>query len=130
MGIQVANAAVQVNNNTVSIIPNTLVYTEGFGEQEIKAASAGGGQVEQIFSDNIETNFSMVKFDIFATTENIAIARGWKAAKNQNLVQFAGRTADGNVTRTFTQAAILNDYEIELGSDGKISLEFKANPAI
>lgn len=130
MGVQVADAAVQVNNNTVSIIPNTLAFTEGLGEQTIRAASAGGGQVEQVYANNIESNFSMVKFELPATAENIALAREWKTALNQNTVQIAGRTVEGRVTRTFTQAALLSDYEVALGSDTNIAIEFKANPAI
>ena len=130
MGIQVADAAVTVNNNVVAIVPNSLVYTEGKGEQTMRAASAGGGQVEPIYSNNIETNLSMCRFDLPATVENIDLAREWKSNSNQNLVQLAGRTAEGNVTRTFTQAALLTDYEVPLGSDTNITIEFRANPAI
>ena len=130
MGVQVSDAAVVVNNNTVAITPNSLMFTEGFGEQTVRAASAGGGQVEQIFANNIESNFSTVRFDMPATVGNIALAREWKTASNQNLVQIAGRTPEGNVTRTFTQASLLTDYEVALGSDTNISIEFKANPAI
>jgi hypothetical protein len=130
MGVQVSDAAVQVNNNVVAIVPNSLVYDEGLGEQTIKAASAGGGQVEQIFSNNIESNFSMVRFDVYATVEMIALARQWKVAQNGNLVQIQGRTSEGNVSRSFTQAALLSNYEVALGSDTTITLEFKSNPAI
>lgn len=130
MGVQVSDAAVQVNNNTVAIIPNTLEYDEGLGEQEVRAASAGGGQIEQIYSNNIETNFSMVKFSIPSTVENIALAREWKTNRNQNLVQLSGRTPEGNVTRTFSQASLPNNYTVPLTSDGNIELEFKSNPAI
>ena len=130
MGVQVADAAVQVNNNTVAIIPNTLAYTEGKGEQTIRAASAGGGQVEQIYANNVESNFSMVKFELPATVENIELAREWKSNANANLVQLAGSTPEGRVTRTFSQAALLSDYEVPLGSDTNISIEFKSNPAI
>lgn len=130
MGVQVANAAVIVNNNVVAVVPNSVKYTEGLGEQEIKAASTGGGQSEQIYSENIENNFSMISFDVYNTVEAIDLARQWKANRNQNLVQVAGKTVEGNITRTFSQAAILNDYEVGLGSDTVISLEFKSNPAI
>jgi len=130
MGVQVADAAVQVNNNTVAIIPNTLAYTEGKGEQTIRAASAGGGQVEQIYANNVESNFSMVKFELPATVENIELAREWKSNANANLVQIAGSTPEGRVTRTFSQAALLGDYEVPLGSDTNIAIEFKSNPAI
>ena len=130
MGVQLANPTVSVNNDAVSIMPNSLAFTEGLGEQTTRAASGGGGNVEQIFAENIETNFSTIKFDIPATVANIALAREWKTSGNQNLVQVAGRTPEGIVTRTFTQAALLNNYEVALGSDTVISLEFTANPAI
>lgn len=130
MSEQLSNAQVLVNNDVVAIIPNTLTFTEGLGEQSIRAASAGGAQTEQVFSDDIEKRYSTVKFEIPPTVENIAKARAWKINKNQNLVQIAGRTIDGKLTRTFSQAALLSDYEVPLTSDGNISLEWRANPAV
>ena len=130
MGVQVADALVTVNNDPVAIIPNTVMFTEGLGEQSIRAASAGGGQTEQIYSNNIESNFSKVVFEMPATIENIAKAREWKAARNTNVVQITGRTPEGRLSRSFTQAAILNDYEVPLGTETNISIEFKSNPAI
>ncbi len=130
MSVQLADALVTVNNNPIAIIPNSLKYTEGLGEQIIRAASVGGGQVEQIYANNIETNFASVMFDMPATVDNIAQAREWKTNRNANLVQIAGSTPEGRVTRSFTQAAILNDYEVALGSETNITVEFKANQAI
>ena len=130
MPVQLSDAAVEVNNDVVAVVPNSVVFDEGFGEQTVRAASVGGGAVQQVFSNNVETSFSTVKFDIFATVENIALARGWKAGTNTNLVQIAGRTVDGTMTRTFTQASLMNNYEVPVSSDGVISLEFKANKAI
>lgn len=130
MGVQLSNVAVSVNNEIISIKANSLAFTEGFGEQEISGAPAGGNQVEQIYGDDVETHVSMVKFDLPSTTANIERARAWKANKNDNLVQIAGKTKDGTFTRSFTEAAIVNDYEIGLGSDQVISLEFKSNAAV
>lgn len=130
MATQLADALVTVNNVPVAIMPNSLVFTEGLGEQNIRAASVGGGQVEQIYSNNIESNFAMVNFSIPATVDNIAAARTWKSNRNQNVVQIQGQTPEGSVTRTFTQAAILNDYEVALGSETDVPIEFKANPAV
>lgn len=130
MSVQVSDPLVTVNNDPVAVIPNTVMFTEGRGEQSIRAASAGGGQVEQVYSNNIESNFSSVKFSMPATVENIAKALEWKANRNQNVVQITGRTPEGRVSRSFTQAAILNDYEVNLGTDTNVDMEFKANPAI
>ena len=130
MATQLADALVTINNDPLAIIPNSLKYTEGKGEQTIRAASAGGGQVEQIYANNVESNFSMVSFDMPATVENIARALDWKVNKNLNVVVIAGSTPEGTVTRTFTQSAILNDYEVALGSETNITIDFKSNPAI
>jgi hypothetical protein len=130
MSEQLSNAQVLVNNDVVAIIPNTLTFTEGLGEQNIRAASSGGSQTEQVFSDNIEMRYSTVKFEIPSTVENIEKAKDWKVNKNQNLIQVSGRTTDGKLTRTFSQAALLTDYEVPLTSDGNITLEWRANPAV
>jgi len=130
MSEQLSSAQVLVNNDVVAIIPNSLTFTEGLGEQSVRAASAGGSQTEQVFSDNVETRYSTVKFEIPSTVENIDKAKDWKANKNQNLIQISGRTSDGRLTRTFTQAALLTDYEIPLSNDGNITLEWRANPAV
>ncbi len=130
MAVQISDALVMVNNVPVAVTPNSVVFDEGLGEQMIRAASVGGGQVEQVYSRDVSTQFSTVKFDMPATIDNVAAARSWKANRNQNLVQISGRTPEGTLTRTFTQAAILNSYEVALGSDTNVSIEFKANPAV
>lgn len=129
MPTQLADITVTVNNAPIGINPNSFKYTEGLGEQKVRSASFGGGAVEQIFSNDIENNFSMVSFELPATIGNIALLRSWKVNRNQNLIQAVGQTPEGALTRVFTQAAILNDYEVELGSETNISVEFKSNPA-
>lgn len=127
---QLSNPTVMVNNVQVAVTPNSVMYDEGLGEQSIRAASTGGGGVEQIYSRNVETEFATVKFDMPATVDNIKLQREWKVNKNQNLVSITGRTAEGDISKTFTQAAVLNAIEVALGVDTNISIEFKANPAI
>jgi len=129
--IQVADAAVIVNNEVVPTIPNTVKFTEGLGEQSMRSVSIGEGKTEQVWSNNVESSIGMVAFEIPVTVELIELARTWKGNQNQNLVQLAGRTADGKeLTRTFSGAALLSDYEVELGSDTTITVEFKGNVAI
>ena len=60
-----SNIAVSVNNDPIAIVPNSVSYTEGFGEQTMRAASVGGASVEQVFSQDLESTFSMVKFEIY-----------------------------------------------------------------
>ncbi len=128
--IQLSDATVLVNDEVIAIMPNSLKYTEGFGEQNMRAASIGGGAVEQIYSRNVETSLSKTMFELPTTPENVDLARTWKANGNKNVVQIAGSTDEGEVTRTFTQAAMIGDPEIEIASEGMIPIEFASNAAI
>lgn len=130
MSVQITDPLVTVNNDSVGIVPNSLTYTEGKGEQSIMAASLGGDQTDQVYAHNIESNFATIKFEMYSTVENIAKADQWKSLRNTNVVQITASNADGNLTRSFTQAAILNDYEVNLGTEANIAVEFKSNPAI
>ena len=127
MATQISDPSVLVNNNAVFITPNSLAFTEGFGEQEILVQSAGGGVLDQVFADDIESNYGMVKFSVRATVDNIKLARQWKSNKNANAVTVTATTVDGSITRTFTNCAIVNDYEVALQADGVLELEFKGN---
>lgn len=129
--IQLTDAAVLMNDEAIGINPNSLSYTEGFGEQNVRAVSIGNGKTEQVFARNLETNFSTVKFTLPTTPDNIELARSWKAAGNGNVCQIAGSTPDGkDVTRTFTQAVVINDYEVAIGSEADIEIEIRSNSAI
>ena len=127
MPTQISDPSVVVNNVTVAIVPNSLEFDEGLGEQEILVQSAGGGVTEQVFSDNVETALGMVKFSMRSTVANIELARAWKSNRNQNAVTITATTDDGTFARTFTNAAIVSNYTVGLASDGIIEIEFKGD---
>ena len=131
MSTVISAPSVIVNNEPISVVPNSVAYTEGKGEQTVRAASTGGGAVEQVYSENVETNFSMVKFEIYNDAFSIKKAREWKTNGNLNVVQIAGTAKDGtSVERTFQNAGLLADYEVALGSETTIELEFKSDAAV
>lgn len=130
MAVRIADATVRVNNDIWYVVPGSVEYTEGQGEQSIEAASGGGGAVEQVYTNDVTTNFSMVKFDLFPSVKTLSDTKTVKSNRNNNVVEITANNADGNFTRTFTQAAILNDPERKLGVDGTFPVEFKSNPAI
>lgn len=131
MATQLSNPTVMVNNQQVAIEPNSFKYTEGLGEQKIKAAASGGNEIEQVFSEDVSTNFSMVQFEMSSTPENVELQRAWKIKKNTNFIEVFSRVpGEADFTRSFSQAALLNDVEVNLGSEATISLEFKSNQAV
>ena len=128
--IQLTDATLLANNEAIATVPNSIKYTEGFGERAVRVASIGGGKVEQIYANNVETAYSKLMFELPTTPENIKLARSWAANANGNVFQIAGSTPEGDVTKTFTQAAVTNDYEVEIGADTSISMEIMSNAAI
>lgn len=131
MPTALANPSVVVNNEPVAVVPNSVKFTEGDGEQTMRAASIGGGGVEQVYSDNIETKISNIMFSIFNTVDSINLARAWKKNRNSNVIVVVGTTPDGEtLRRTFNRAALLGDYEVPLGSDTQLDLEFKSDASV
>lgn len=128
--IQLTDATLLINNEAIAIIPSSLKFTEGLGEQTMRAASTGGGETETVFSNNVETNISDLMFELPTTPENIRLARSWKTNQDRNAATIAGSTPEGDVTRTFTKAALVNNYEVAIGSETNIPIEFKANKTI
>jgi hypothetical protein len=126
----IATPYITVNNQVVNIVPNSFTYTEGLGEQSMKTQSAGGGQVSNVYWDNAETKFSTCKFKLFNTPYNIALSRQWKLSLNRNAISATGSTPDGILTKSFNNAALLNNYETALGVDGTIDLEFSSDKAV
>lgn len=127
MFVQISDPSVLVNNVSVAIVPNSLVFDEGLGEQSVIVQSAGAGQTQQVFANDVSTNLGMVKFSLQATKQNIELARSWKTNQNQNVVTVTASNADGTITRSFTNSAICNNYEVPLSADGVIELEFKGD---
>lgn len=123
---RVSNPTVLVNNVPIAIIPNSMTFTEGLGEQNVEPQSAGGNQISTVYSEDVSTRLSTVKFSLANTEQNILQAREWKLNGNNNAIVITGTS----FTRTFTNMASTSDYEIGLGSDTNIDLEFKGDPGI
>ena len=129
MPIQLSDAALIANNETVGIDPNSIEFTEGLGEKKVRAMSVGAG-VEQVFANDQETSFSELMFSLPTTVENVQLVKDWLVNGNTNVFQVVGSNADGNMTRTFTQAAVVNNPKVKVGVEGSIEIEIKSNAAI
>lgn len=123
--ISVTNPSVVVNNIAIPVIPNSVMFTDGLGEQKQRPQSAGGGNVDLVYSDNVETHIAKVKFKLINTAANMDAALGWKTNGNANVITITGN----GLNRSFAAAALVNDFENNLGVDGEIELEFSTLPA-
>jgi hypothetical protein len=115
-----SDPAIRINNDTFAPVPNSVSYVGGFGESEIKVQSAGGGNVEGVYSENAETKRSEFKCAIYSTPENIELVLAFKANANKNFITVSGNGLD----IVFRNMALVNDPEHNLSNDGQIELEF------
>jgi len=122
---KIVDPQVVINNDAVKVVPNSVSYTEGFGEQKSEVQSAGGGVTEKVDSQNVETALSTVKMSFFPTLANIELARSLKAGEAAVIAITDGE----GFSRTFICATLNNDPDINLGSDEQIDLEFMTQPA-
>lgn len=129
MSNQLNNVAILVNNDIIAYEANSLSYDDGFGEFNVRNAVIGGGQTEQVFSEDLATRFGMVKFSLPSTDDSAKLVREWKNNKNNNVVELQSSTGGANFTRIFTQASIQGTAEVNLSTDGTVEIEFRSNPA-
>lgn len=121
-----SNPAVRINDATIAIVPNTFNPTLGGGEINVRAASSGGNSIETVHSSNAETKLSTWMFEIYPTPENIRNVREWQNNIGLNTVAAIETLVDGqSISLSLTTASLINDPELNLSSDGTISLEFK-----
>ena len=126
MAIAISNPQVTVNDENIAIVPNSFTYTEGFGEQQVFTESAGGGSIATVYANDVSTNYSMIKFSMHNYQANIDLIRSWKARLDANVIMVTAV----DFSRVFAFCALTSNYEVKLGSDTTIELEFKSQPAV
>ncbi len=132
MSFIISDPSVVINNQPIGLVPGSVSYTEGFGEANVRAQSSGNGQVTQVYSRDVTTNFSMCKFEMYNDIDSIELARTWKVLLNANIITVTGidPTTGDSITRTFSKASLINDYEVEFGSESTFEVEFQSLPAV
>ena len=127
-GVQaIATPTIQVNNETISIIPNSFKYKNGRGERTIRTQSSGGSAVDVVMTENAETKKSMATFEMLNTAKNISLVEDWQDALNANAITASDNNQ--NFTKSFANMTVINDPEIGLAQDGNISIEFEGSAA-
>ena len=125
-------SSLSMNNETIKIVPNSFIIKAGVGERNTRWASSGGLAGEGVTTINAETLLGDFKFDLFSTQDNIAKVQEWASRVDNNSLSASHSILENGqrkyVTLTFDHAVMQNDPDIELTSDGKISLEWKSDP--
>jgi hypothetical protein len=127
MATGLTNAKLFVNNQRISYMPNSLKDTSGIGERTVSPQNLGGGDTENVVTEDISTFKGKIMFDLKTTEDNKANARTWQNNLDANTIKI--EYSSGKVS-LYENAVIVNDPERDNGVDGIISLEFEANREI
>ena len=125
MARTLSNPTVEVNDDPIRIVPNSLVYKTGQGDKAVKAQSGGGNDIETVVTENAETKVSMVKFKLFNTEQNLAIVKIWMAGFSNTIELSEGSTAE-----SFRGMVVTTEPERNIGADGDLEITFEGQPSL
>ncbi len=128
--IIISDPQVTVNDDLWLVKANNFTVIKGEGENSVTGLSSGGAQNAISISQNTETKFSQIKFEVPSDTTHITKVGIAKQRFNANTVQVSGRDrkTGEQIVFVMSNAVITNNPEINLVQDGSISIEWAGDP--
>ena len=121
-----SNPTIKINNEIVTIKPNSFSFDVGKGEKKVSGVSVGAGATGVAISDDVSTRIGKMKMSFFTTPENVARFRQWKSATISE-----GNTitaSEENFTLIGKYMQIINSPDIMIGTDESFEVEFHGLP--
>jgi hypothetical protein len=110
-----------VNNVEYALVPGSVTYKDGKKERNTKAADNG----DVVYADNAEAAKGMIKFQYFATKDNLDSAR---QIEEDTAVTVKIFDEASDFQRTMRSGVSLNDSDKTLGPDGIGEFNFEGTP--
>lgn len=121
-----SNPSIEINDVSISIKPNSVMFKDGKGNKTVRAASAGGDSITLVVTDDATTKISSLSFVLFNTEQNVGYKRQW-----QGLADGAtARLVDGGFNTVFREMHVTDDPEVALGAEGEMTVAFKGLPVV
>lgn len=119
-----SNPSVEVNNDAIAIIPNSLKYKKGKGDQKALPQSAGGNSIDIVQTVDAETKKGMVAFSLRNTKSNQDLLDSWQDGSN------TVRCSQDDFILSFRNMIVITDPEVATGADGSFEVMFEGSPAV
>jgi hypothetical protein len=119
---------IEIDGKAFLYVPNTLVEKAGFGETNTRT-QVSGRSVVIVPSENLETQFSEISFDIMmvdsdSDSDPIVLIQSFKSSNGSHIIKLI---PDGiGQSRLYKNASLMNDPTFQHSSDGVISLTWNA----
>lgn len=121
------NPTVLVNGSPVAYVPNSFEFSDGYGDRNIRTQTTGDGNVEQIITEDVETQMGRVKFTLLSTTENIAAVTQWMQNIDANAIELSAKP---DFSRQYARMTIVSEPVKPGGQDANFDVEFQGSKAI
>lgn len=120
------NPTIMVNGQVVAYVPNSFEYRDGYGDRNVRTQTTGAGNVEQIITEDVETQTGYVKFTLLSTTANIDMYEQWM----QNIDANAVECSAPGFNKQYARMCILSENSKPGGQDASFDVEFSGAKAI
>ena len=120
----ITTPTVEVNNDIIAIVPNSLVSRGGKGTKTVRPQSSGGGNVEMVISEDATTKKSYIKFELMPTSANIDLIKSWQ----DSITGVAIGISDSSYNESYRNMVMINDPDLNLTAEGTIECQFEGNP--
>lgn len=121
------NPAILINGSPVAYVPNSFEFQDGYGDRNIRTQTTGSGNVEQVVTEDVETQIGRVKFTLLSTVENIESVTTWQQNVDENTIELS---ADPDFTRQYANMVIVSEPVKPGGQDANFDVEFKGSKAV
>lgn len=120
------NPAILINGSPVAYVPNSFEWSDGYGDRNVRTQTTGNGNVEQIITEDVETQMGRVKFTLISTTENVDLVTAWERNIDANAIELSAP----NFSRQFARMTITSEPAKTGGQDASFDVEFQGSKAI
>ncbi|MEE9159931.1 MAG: hypothetical protein V3U60_16290 [Gammaproteobacteria bacterium] len=124
--IGISEGTLEVNDEVVAYLSNSLSFNRGGGEVSVIAQTVGGGGIEAVTTTDAETRLGMVKFSMRSTAKSDQLLTSWQNKVSKNVVRISDQAT--GVAYVLTGASVVNNPDLETGADGAVEIEFTGVP--
>lgn len=124
MARTLSNPTIEVNDEIIAIVPNSLSFKEGIGDKNVRSQSAGGNSVDPVITENAETKIGMCKFKLYNTAVSLALATDWTNRFGSSI-----RIYEQDFNISFRDMVVTTEPERLIGADGDLEIEWMGRPS-
>ena len=120
------NPTIMINGEVVAYVPNSFAYRDGYGERNSRTETTGNGNVEQVITEDVETQTGYVKFTLNSKTENIKKYDRWMQNRDANAIEIS----HPGLNKQFSRMTVMSEADKTGGQDATFDVEFSGSQAI